>query len=162
MFSRGDIISRKATKAQLRYFSQTDYRIYKGRIIIPLLGADDAKIKKTKDGLYQVARDYSGEKDDREIVFRNGARIDEGIVQAFQDLGPDEYLFVGTERNAFRTRFRSLEDLSKYVSAFHIEYNKNEKEMGELFQHVHVVSFNRDKIGQTNGAQKSQGSRRRR
>lgn len=130
-------------------------------MIIPTLGADTAKIKRV-DGLFRIERDYSGEKQDREIILRNGARIDDEIVTAFNNLGPDEYLFVGTERNRFLTRFRSIEDFTKYVSAFHINYNKNEKEMGELFSHVHVVQYNSEKIRGGNVKKESKGRRRRR
>lgn len=119
--------------------------MYKGRVIIPTYGAKDIKIKNV-DGLYRVERNYSDEKFNQEIVLPNGARIDEEIVRAFNNLEEGETLFLATENNVFQTAIRDLDSLTKYVNNFDQRYNKNEKEMSELFSHVHVISYDEAKI----------------
>lgn len=162
LFAQGDIITRKLNKAQLAYFKQADVRIFKGRLVIPTLGADKAKIIK-KDSLYQITREYGDEKKVRDIILPNGARIDQEIVRQFSELEKGQHLYIGTDKNRFRTRFGNLNDLTKYVSAFHKDYNKNEKEMDYLFRSIHIVEYNIQEIESKTNVKKSTGrsSRRR-
>lgn len=152
-FAQGPIISRKLNKKQLKYFHQTDIKIYKGRAIIPTFGNTVPKIVKNDFG-WTIERKYDNVKTTNDIVLANGARIDREIVSAFKKLKKDQYLFVGTNHNRFSTRFRSLEDFTAYVSNFDSRWNKNEKQMSELFEHVSVVSINRGqaKNGEDSGS----------
>jgi len=142
LFSSGPIISRKLNKAQLKYFAQTDFAIYKGRLALPTYGNTIPKIVRNDFG-YTIERKYDNTKTVSEITLKNGARIDESIVDAFHKLGPDQYLFVGTSKNRFSTRFRTIDDFVMYSNRFDKTWNKNEKEMRELYSHISVISIHR-------------------